>query len=69
MECLKAKVEPVLSYVTVESDLLIVWRWVQINALLRAIDRDSSGKLKVSAFLDRFQVPPLHIAFVSSKTR
>mmetsp|Transcript_6032 Transcript_6032/g.14724 ORF Transcript_6032/g.14724 Transcript_6032/m.14724 type:complete len:938 (+) Transcript_6032:50-2863(+) len=28
----------------------------QINALLRAIDRDSSGKLKVSAFLDRFQV-------------
>jgi Ca2+-binding EF-hand superfamily protein len=28
----------------------------QVNALLRAIDRDASGKLQVAAFLDRFQV-------------
>mmetsp|Transcript_4543 Transcript_4543/g.10913 ORF Transcript_4543/g.10913 Transcript_4543/m.10913 type:complete len:919 (+) Transcript_4543:74-2830(+) len=28
----------------------------QINALLRAIDRDASGKLEVNKFLDRFQV-------------
>lgn len=28
----------------------------QINALLRAIDRDASGKLEVHKFLDRFQV-------------
>ena len=28
----------------------------QVNAVLRIIDRDASGKLSVSAFLDRFQV-------------